>query len=309
MENITENSNDNSNDLENTDYKIEVPAKELKEFLQKNKALTSLGKILVPGLNISEKNDDEGSVTISINDSNKVSRNNTISSTVPFMKLSEEESIVEKTIGNSLLSEEAPPVSKDEFLSRKNREQDLIRKPSNRIKVNAQEVILESMKRDLLLIWLKLRNIIFPFMDKNKNKEKYIIHWDLWGPLIFSVLLSTIQEDMSIFGIFWLGGFIIYLNGYFLGVKFNLFQMFCLLGYCLFPINIISFLLFIVHLPGIIRLILVSISCFWSIFTSISFNKNLIPGQKYLVLYPYVLYYAFIAWTVFFGKNLIKMKK
>ena len=80
-----------------------------------------------------------------------------------------------------------------------------------------------------------------PFIPKEK-KYAQIRQWDLWGPLLLNIILAFTltlntkekgQMTALIFIIFWLGGSIIYLNNYFLEVKTSIFQIYCLLGYCL----------------------------------------------------------------------------
>ena len=64
---------------------------------------------------------------------------------------------------------------------------------------------------------------------KNEDKKfKEIRQWDLWGPLIFTILLSFTlsfgtdeKSDMFVlvFVIFWIGSVLVYLNGNLLGAK------------------------------------------------------------------------------------------
>ena len=64
---------------------------------------------------------------------------------------------------------------------------------------------------------------------KNEDKKlKEIRQWDLWGPLIFTILLSFAlsfgtdeKSDMFVlvFVIFWIGSVLVYLNGNLLGAK------------------------------------------------------------------------------------------
>ena len=104
-----------------------------------------------------------------------------------------------------------------------------------------------------------------PFISKEK-KYIQIRQWDLWGPLLLNIILAFTltlntkekgQMTALIFIIFWLGGSIIYLNNYFLEVKTSIFQIYCLLGYCLFPLNISAFILAVSNFYEIIRFIIV----------------------------------------------------
>lgn len=51
-----------------------------------------------------------------------------------------------------------------------------------------KESICTTLKRDLFRIWNKLTVVMFPI--NNKQKEKELRHWDLWGPFLFCVLLG-----------------------------------------------------------------------------------------------------------------------
>ena len=75
------------------------------------------------------------------------------------------------------------------------------------------ESILTSLLRDLLKIIYKIKFVLNPF-SKSDILNKEILDWDLWGPLIFTILLSFFQTSihqqnqfMLIFFIFWIGAF------------------------------------------------------------------------------------------------------
>ena len=117
------------------------------------------------------------------------------------------------------------------------------------------ESILTSLLRDLLKIIYKIKFVLNPF-SKSDILNKEILDWDLWGPLIFTILLSFFQTSihkenqfMLIFFIFWIGAFIIYLNGRMIGCKLSYYCYSCLLGYSLVPFIIFSIpmVLFKVH--------------------------------------------------------------
>ena len=174
------------------------------------------------------------------------------------------------------------------------------------------ESILTTITRDLLLIYTKLKFVVIPNGPKNL-KNWHIKRWDLWGPLILDLLLACTlainSKDKSqmiilIFVIFWLGGVILYLNANFLGVKSSIFQMFCLLGYCLFPLNLSAIFVTIFKLNAILRLIVVGATCFWSIYSSSDFLSTLTnQDQRYLVLYPCILFYLYISWFIISTKT------
>lgn len=170
------------------------------------------------------------------------------------------------------------------------------------------ESIKTSIYRDLNLIYTKLKFVINPFSN-NEKKVLHIIQWDLWGPLIFDICLScclSVNSDNKsniitlLFTIFWIGGFFIYLNAHFLGVKCSLFQILCLLGYCLFPMNIDGIVLMFLRFGKIFRFVVSLFFCFWSIYSANSLMKIIIINNKrHLVMFPCVLLYFYIAWFIF----------
>ena len=169
------------------------------------------------------------------------------------------------------------------------------------------ESILTTIYRDLYLIYKKLKIVIMPFASK-EDKNYHIMQWDLWGPLLLDMTLActlaiNAKEKSNIiiliFVIFWLGGVILFLNANFLGVKSSIFQMFCLLGYCLFPLNLSAIFVTIFKLNNILRFIIVGITALWSIYSSSDFLRTLTnESQKYLVLYPCILFYLYISWFI-----------
>ena len=177
---------------------------------------------------------------------------------------------------------------------------------------NLDESVSITIKRDLDLIYTKLKLVMNPFISKEK-KYIQIRQWDLWGPLLLNIILALTltfntkekgQITSLIFIIFWLGGSIIYLNNYFLEVKTSIFQIFCLLGYCLFPLNISAIIVTIINSYDFFRLIVVGISCFLSIKASSDYLKVITNNeQRYLVLYPCILFYIYISWFIFATKR------
>jgi hypothetical protein len=179
-------------------------------------------------------------------------------------------------------------------------------------KETLDEAIITTINRDLYSIYIKLIFVINPFIS-DEVKKYHIKQWDLWGPLIFNVLLASTlainsdnrgQTIILIFLIFWLGSFLVFLNGHLLGVKTSIFQIFCLLGYCLFPLNISAFIFSFTRPPDILKFIVIGLTCFWSLFSASSYLGNLtIPEQRYLVLYPCILLYLYISWFIFSIKH------
>lgn len=174
------------------------------------------------------------------------------------------------------------------------------------------EPISITIYRDLFLIYTKLKFVINPFSSM-EAKNYHIKQWDLWGPLLLTVFLASTlainseaksQTIILVFIIFWIGSFLVYLNANFLGVNTSIFQIFCLLGYCLFPLNFVSLILAFTSFYDVIRFIMIGLSCSWSIYSTSSFLRSLAPSeQRYLVLYPGILLYIYIAWFIFVTKH------
>ena len=140
----------------------------------------------------------------------------------------------------------------------------------------------------------------------------------------FRVLsIATNADDKTllfeiVFCIVWIGGAVIAVNGQLLGGTISFFQSICLLGYCLFPLNMAAIVnLFIgsyVHI--IIKLIYVSVAFVWStwckssritnmsnfslsLLASVHFIKEMVPeDRKELAMYPVFLFYLFLAWFI-----------
>ena len=143
--------------------------------------------------------------------------------------------------------------------------------------------------------------------------------------------IATNADDKTllfeiVFCIVWIGGAVIAVNGQLLGGNISFFQSICLLGYCLFPLNMAAIVnLFIggfVHI--IIKLIYVAVAFVWSTYckytllrfvvlngicltvfslvfclASVHFIKEMVPeDRKELAMYPVFLFYLFLAWFI-----------
>jgi len=173
------------------------------------------------------------------------------------------------------------------------------------------ETIMTTIIRDLYLIYTKIIFVVIPFYSK-EQKKYHIRQWDLWGPLILNLLLSFTlsfntkgkgQITTLLFVIFWFGGTLLYLNAKFLGVNSSIFQIFCLLGYNLFPLNLAAIIVTILKINDFLRLIIVLFFLIWATYSSGDYLKAITnPEQRYLVLYPCILFYLYISWFIFSTK-------
>ena len=205
-------------------------------------------------------------------------------------KIKETEKLKENKSSSSVVIQVPQSFRSDDFNKDKNNQGTL------------DESVYATVSRDFSMIYNKLKYVINPFISR-EMKYNHIRQWDLWGPLLLNLILASTlalntkekgQMTSLIFIIFWLGGVAIYLNNYFLEVKASIFQIFCLLGYCLFPLNIAAIIVTIINSYDIIRLIVVGFTCFWSIYSSSDYLKAIsTQGQRYLVLYPCILFYLY----------------
>ena len=215
-------------------------------------------------------------------------------------KIKEREKLKENKSSSSVVIQVPQSFRSDDFNKDKNNQGTL------------DESVYATVSRDFSMIYYKLKYVINPFISR-EMKYNHIRQWDLWGPLLLNLILASTlalntkekgQITSLIFIIFWLGGVAIYLNNYFLEVKASIFQIFCLLGYCLFPLNIAAIIVTIINSYDIIRLIVVGFTCFWSIYSSSDYLKAITTQDKrYLVLYPCILFYLYISWFIFATKR------
>lgn len=108
-----------------------------------------------------------------------------------------------------------------------------------------------------------------------------------------------------IFVIMWGGAFLVTLNCKLLGGHISFFQCVCVLGYCVFPVNLAA--LAVVLLKGmhinllLFKAVLVGVAVVWSTISSITFTRVIVEeGKRIIAIYPIFLFYLFIAWFVLF---------
>ncbi|EGR28222.1 hypothetical protein IMG5_181510 [Ichthyophthirius multifiliis] len=171
------------------------------------------------------------------------------------------------------------------------------------------ESISETIMRDLRMIAHKLKYVLLPKMRQDKGQE--LKDWDLWGPLLLcitlAITLSLASSEQAetvfaiIFVVIWIGAGIVTLNAKLLGGKISFFQSVCVLGYCVFPINISSFI--VIFLPTtnfllfLIKMFFCAVGLAWSTKASIPFMAVLVSEEKKLLaVYPVLLFYLFLSW-------------
>ena len=173
------------------------------------------------------------------------------------------------------------------------------------------EPVWETIKRDIMMIWVKLTYVMVP-RTMIKEKAKQLRDWDLWGPLVLCLLLSTClsfsanTDDGSlvfeiVFVIVWAGAAIVAINGQLLGGNISFFQSVCVLGYCLFPLTVAAFvnMMFLQFVYFFVRVIVVGVAFIWSSYSSVGFIAEMVvPEKKGLAAFPVFLFYLFLSWFI-----------
>ncbi|GAA5954308.1 hypothetical protein JCM8115_003366 [Rhodotorula mucilaginosa] len=165
------------------------------------------------------------------------------------------------------------------------------------------EPVSETIMRDLRAIGNKIVQVLHP-----SSENAVLRDWDLWGPLIFcltlAILLSTnapADQSLPIFtGVFvivWLGSVVVTLNAKLLGGKVSFFQSLCVLGYCIFPIDIAALVSVFVDLLWI-RLPVCAVTLAWSVWAAVNFfgGTRLEKDRAVLAVFPLFLLFFLLTW-------------
>ncbi|KAM0789906.1 hypothetical protein ACM66B_006747 [Microbotryomycetes sp. NB124-2] len=164
------------------------------------------------------------------------------------------------------------------------------------------EPVSETIMRDLRAIGVKIVQVLHPTADNAVLRD-----WDLWGPLMFCLTLAILlsmeadsEQSLPIFtGVFviiWLGSSVVTLNAKLLGGKVSFFQSLCVLGYCIFPLDIAAVISLFIKLLWI-RIPVCAAALAWSIWASVNFLGGTNLGDRsFLALYPLCLLYFLLAW-------------
>ncbi|KAF2864519.1 Yip1 domain protein [Piedraia hortae CBS 480.64] len=128
--------------------------------------------------------------------------------------------------------------------------------------------------------------------------------WDLWGPLLFSLLLSLLlslnarpdQKSLVFSGVFallWLAEGVITLQIKLLGGNISFFQSISIIGYTLFPLVLAS-LLSAVHVPMVARIPVYTLLGLWSLAAGVSIlgGSGVVKNRVALAVYPLAVFYV-----------------
>jgi len=221
------------------------------------------------------------------------------------------------------------------------------RAPQNTI----DESVWDTVSRDLLAVWEKMRQVLWPKyllggvlqrsgggMNAAERGESQgfgrnirglvgrwpdadgilqggmsdgLRDWDLWGPLIFCLLLSMFlsmrasseQSDLvfsGVFSIVWIGEAVVTLQIKLLGGNISFMQSVSIIGYTLFPL-VVAALLSAVGLPTIARVPVYIVLVAWSLAAGVSIlgGSGVIKNRVGLAVYPLLVFYVGIGCLCF----------
>lgn len=213
------------------------------------------------------------------------------------------------------------------------------------------ESVWETLKRDLLAVWQKMRQVLYPkyllggMLARGEEAEggeagsstertigqigslvgrwpsadavlqngigEGLRDWDLWGPLLFCLLLSFLlslnarddQRSLVFSGVFatvWIGEAAVTLQIKLLGGNISFFQSVCIIGYTLFPLVIAS-LLSALHVPTVVRIPVYIVLGLWSLAAGVSIlgGSGVVKNRVALAVYPLFVFYTGVACLCF----------
>ncbi|EMG49116.1 hypothetical protein SBY92_000434 [Candida maltosa Xu316] len=164
-----------------------------------------------------------------------------------------------------------------------------------------------------------INNIIS--VDNNNNEDETGIssdtlvnqdnlEWDLWGPLIFSLVFSMVLAFTSkkqstevfsgSFAFVWIFYFVIGLNVQLLGGTISFLSAISAIGYSMFPIVVGEIISTLVLKWRLLRLVVMVVLNAWSIYAGVMSVKcsGVFPGRVLLAMYPVALFYSVLSWLV-----------
>ncbi|KAK4939994.1 hypothetical protein LTR10_019846 [Elasticomyces elasticus] len=211
------------------------------------------------------------------------------------------------------------------------------RAPQNTI----DESVWETVSRDLFAVWEKMKQVLWPkyllggmlqregggmgdvesqgfgrdlrgLIGRWPDAEGILQgglsdglrDWDLWGPLIFCLLLSLFlsmraskaQTDLVFSGVFsliWIGEAVVTLQIKLLGGNISFMQSVSIIGYTLFPLTIAA-LLSALGLPMIARIPVYIVLVAWSLAAGVSIlgGSGVVKNRVVLSVYPLFVFYV-----------------
>jgi len=193
------------------------------------------------------------------------------------------------------------------------------RAPNNTL----DESVWDTLSRDVFAVWEKMKAVLWPkftfkkWPDANDVLESgggfgngggrgaaVIGDWDLWGPLVFCLALSTLlsfsagekqttQVFAGVFSMVWVGEAVVTAQIKLLGGNISFFQSVSIIGYTLFPIVICAFLSAL-HIPAIVRVPVYSALYLWTLAAGVSIlgGSGVVRNRVGLAVFPLGIFYA-----------------
>ncbi|CRJ93546.1 Protein YIP4 like protein [Verticillium longisporum] len=138
-----------------------------------------------------------------------------------------------------------------------------------------------------------------------------LMDWDLWGPLIFCLLLSLLlsfnaspdQKDIVFSGVFamiWIGEAAVTLQIKLLGGNISFAQSVCIIGYTLFPL-VLAAMLSAIGIPTIVRVPVYLVLVAWSLAAGVSIlgGSGVVKNRVGIAVYPLFVFYLFLGCLCF----------
>lgn len=165
---------------------------------------------------------------------------------------------------------------------------------------NIREAGLAGAREEL--VGLAGRAIDADHLLSQGNMSEGLRDWDLWGPLVFCLLLSLLlsfnqveQKSLVFSGVFamvWIGEAVVTMQIKLLGGNISFAQSICIIGYTLFPL-VIAALLSALNLPTIPRIPVYIVLVAWSLAAGVSIlgGSGVVKNRVGIAVYPLFVFY------------------
>lgn len=188
------------------------------------------------------------------------------------------------------------------------------------------EPITATLMRDVRSVGWRLRQVIWytpasslqasgmvpsavPFQDYSGVGQVPVNQeWDLWGPLIFCLIISLCLSMIApnhqsslvfsgVFALISLGQVTVTLNIKLLGGSISFFSALCTIGYCLFPLVPAVLLSTFVRLV-LVRIIVDTLLVIWAIYSATKGlqDSGVLPSRVFLASFPVGLFFTGLGW-------------
>lgn len=167
------------------------------------------------------------------------------------------------------------------------------------------ESVWQTLRRDVDRVVTNTKSVLWPFTGSpNRDAEQPLREWDLWGPLVFvlilGVTLSSNASDAStvfstVFATVAFGAVALTLNVVLLGGHIIFLQAISLMGYCMFPLNLAALLMKLSN-QWAWRVVVATVAVAWASWASLPFITHAVDEKrKALAVYPVMLLYVSLA--------------